>query len=247
MHRQRSAGGIRSSGANWLARSFSILLLALAGHGPGGFHLQADASGPGSILADLTGDGQLETIIWQRIGGETEAGDFFQVRVVDQATRILWASPAVTDPADPLAFGQWHFGVSLPEWAGDLRGDGSRVLIVPAPQSDVSPAWFRVFRWVNQAFEPVFVRALAGAGAPGASFTWTEAPDPMDFWVSRWIGRSAENGLVVEVMSMHPRTGEIRQALAVMLPKGGAFEMVRWIQPPAALQSNPGSETVTRP
>ncbi len=213
---------------SWLLLLLVLLLGALC---PRGGMAQEDASDPQSLVADLNGDGKRETISWRRLGGDTETGVFQQVVVRDASGAILWKSPQILDAGHPLAFGEWDFGVSLPQLAADVDGDGKVEMLVPAPQSDVSPTYFRVFRWSGSAFEPVQSRALTGAGKKGAIFGWTDSPPSSAYWVQQWLGASPEGGWVVELATL-PESGEYRSATAVLVTKGEGFELIRWIRPP---------------
>ena len=187
---------------------------------------------PEVVIADLDGDGHPETISRVPSGPETEAGTFFHLVVKDASGTILWKSPHTRDTENPLAFGEWHFGISLPQLAADVDGDGRPELIVPAPQSDVSPTFFRVFRWTGKAFEPLQSKAISGKGRKGAIFKWSDDPPLSNYWVQQWLGASAEGGLVVELVSM-PDGADLRIATAVLALRAGGFELVRWIRPPS--------------
>lgn len=193
---------------------------------------QETASEPLVLAVDLDGDGRKEVISRRRLGAEREIGEFFQLWVKSADGAVLWKGPEILDPNDPLAFGEWHFGVSLPQLAADVDDDGKIELIAPAPQSDVSPTFFRVLQWTGKGFEPGHLRALTGKGRRGAPFLWTEKPVLSDWWVQQWLGESPEGGWVVELVSL-PEGGELGAAIAVLVTKGDGFELLRWVQPPA--------------
>lgn len=208
-----------------------LLVCASMGTVPDVCRAEEQASEPEVLVADLNGDGRLETISRRRLGSDTEIGTFYQIVVKDSSGTVLWKSPEILDSNDPQAFGEWHFGVSLPQLVGDVDRDGKVELIAPAPQSDVSPTFFRVLQWTGSAFEPKYSRALAGNGNRGGLFRWTEAPSPAAYWVQHWLGSSAEGGWVVELVSL-PEGGEMRTATGVISAKDDGFELLRWIQPP---------------
>ena len=202
-----------------------------------------EATEPQVLRVDLNGDGKAETIARRRLGADSELGTYYQLVVTDAGGALLWKSPEVHDATDPLAFGSWDFGVSLPELAGDIDQDGKVELLAPAPQSDVSPTFHRVFRWTAEGFKPVLSRALAGKGQKGARFGWTTDPKPSDFWVLHWLGSSAEGGWVVQLYAM--TSGDsVQTGIAVLAPKAGGFDLLRWIQAPEMIGGD-GGDAVT--
>ncbi len=197
--------------------------------------LAEEESGPASLVVDLNGDGRPETISW-RVSSKDGDNAFHQVTVTDAGGKVLWRSPQVRAADDPLAFGEFDFGFSLPEFAGDLEQDGTVEMIVPAPQSDVSPTFFRVFRWSGTAFEPKFSRALTGSAKKGALFSWTENPRNGDYWVQRWHGASAEGGWIADLVAL-PQGDKVLMGTAVLVPKAGKFQLLRWIHTPMNLST----------
>ena len=104
--------------------------------------------------ADLNADGKAETIE-VRYSGRGESGDYYHIVVLDADGNSVWSGPKTKEENDPLVFGSWHFGASLPQAVGDMDGDGAVELIAPAPQSDVSPTTFRILRWNASGFKPL--------------------------------------------------------------------------------------------
>jgi len=200
---------------------------------------------PAVLKSDLNGDGVPEQISRRRLGADDQLGTFYQILVKDARGKLLWSSPEVLDADHALAFGEWHFGISLPQFAGDIDQDGAMELIVPAPQSDVSPTFFRVLRWTGQSFVPRQSKALTGKARKGAAFRWTDQPSLEDFWVEKWIGASAEGGWVVKLVSLAgDDEGEhVLTAVAVLVTRGDGFELARWIDPPQQV----GGDTVVEP
>jgi len=189
---------------------------------------------PQVLLVDLNGDGVPEQISRRKLGSDNQLGTFYQIVVKNSQAAILWKSPEVLDASHPLAFGEWDFGISLPQLAGDVDRDGQVELLVPAPQSDVSPTTFRMLKWTGAAFEPHQAKSLVGKGQKGAVFRWTDSPSTSAYWVEKWIGTSAEGGWVVKLV-MLPNSGNVVTALAVLTAKDDGFELVRWIESPAPL------------
>ncbi|MBN8420170.1 MAG: hypothetical protein J0L73_14735 [Verrucomicrobia bacterium] len=189
---------------------------------------------PEVLRVDLNGDGVMEQISRRKLGSDTQQGIFYQIVVKNSQAAMLWKSPEVLDASHPLAFGEWDFGVSLPQFAADVDHDGQVELLVPAPQSDVSPTTFRMLKWTGTAFEPHQAKSLVGKGQKGAVFRWTDAPSSSAYWVEKWIGTSAEGSWVVKLV-MLPNSGSVVTALAVLAVKDDGFELVRWIESPAPL------------
>jgi len=133
--------------------------------------------------------------------------------------------PAKKDAEDPLVFGEWDFGISMPEVVGDIDGDGRVELVAHAPQSDVSPTSFRVLRWTGNQFKPVFVKSLTGKASPGAVFSWTNKPSNANYWVHKWLGPT-DGGWRVGLM-FYNGTGEPSMAEGILKPSGGGYTLTR--------------------
>jgi len=116
--------------------------------------LQVSPAAPAKnlILHDLNGDGEMETISWIKYTSTEDLGDFYQLRVYSSQGDLIWQGPKGTDIQNPLVLGDWDFGSAFPQLAADIDGDGAIELIIPEPQSDVSPTQFRVLRWANGSF-----------------------------------------------------------------------------------------------
>lgn len=201
---------------------------------------------PVILQADLDGDGKPEQISRRKLGADDQLGTFYQVIVKDAGGSILWRSPEVLNTEHPLAFGEWDFGISMPQFAADVDRDGSVELLAPAPQSDVSPTFFRMLKWTGSAFEAQPSRALTGKPHKGSVYRWTKDPALSSYWVEKWVGTSAEGGWVVKLVTM-PENGPLMTALAVLVPKGESFELVRWIESPEALGTGGNESAGVRP
>jgi hypothetical protein len=197
---------------------------------------------PAVLQVDLNGDGVAEQISRRKLGADDQLGTFYQVVVKDAQGAMLWKSPEVLAVDHPLAFGEWDFGISLPQFAADIDRDGQVELLVPAPQSDVSPTTFRMLTWTGAAFEPRQSKSLVGKGQKGAAFRWTDSPSTSAYWVEKWIGTSAEGGWVVKLVSL-PENGGLMTAIAVLSTKGDGFDLTRWIESPTALGGDAGDES----
>jgi hypothetical protein len=64
--------------------------------------------------------------------------------------------------------------------------------------------------------------------------SWTETPREGEYWVQRWHGASAEGGWIVDLVAL-PRGDQVRMGTAVLVPKAGKFQLLRWIHAPANL------------
>lgn len=207
---------------------------------------EEDPEDPLTLSADLNGDGVPEQISRRKLGADSQIGTFYQLLAKDAQGTVLWKSPEVHDTEHPLAFGEWDLGISMPQLAADVDRDGKVELLVPAPQSDVSPTTFRLFRWNGSAFVPLQSKALTGKAQKGAVFRWTDNPALSSYWVEKWMGVSAEGGWVVKLVAT-PENGGSVTAIAVLTAKGDNFVLTRWIEPPAALGDGSGESASVRP
>lgn len=165
----------------------------------------------------------------------TDLGDYFQLVVTDATGRRVWAGPRAADEADPLVFGAWHHGVSLPECVADVDGDGAVELIAPAPQSDVSPTIFRVLRWTGGSFVPVRTGSLMESPKGSGRYPWGRESRVPGRWVSRFL--SADGPARVEITEYGEP--DLRTGIAELEPKGDGFTLWRWVRPLAAPREEP--------
>lgn len=90
---------------------------------------------PVMLMADVDGDGRLGVISRRRSGAAIETGAFLQTVVIDAFDTVLGTSLDILDPIHLLAFGERHFGISLPQLGGDVdRG-------TPVMVSDPTGQW----------------------------------------------------------------------------------------------------------
>jgi hypothetical protein len=175
-----------------------------------------------SWSCDLDGDKQAETMTLRAY--RVEEGNYFATLVVLGADgKVLWESEKVAEATDPMAFGAWDFGVSLPEVVGDIDRDKQIELVAPAPISDVRPVEFKVYRWLDGTFRPAYTRALL-LGKDNR-FRWTTPKEGNQTWVARFEGWQSDK-LVAGVTSTVGKTGKV-----LLAPEKGGFIVVRWLSP----------------
>jgi len=207
-------------------------------------------SGPSQRVfrVDLTGDGIAERIRLVS-AGKTEMGEYYQLVVESLEGKRLWEGPRVTDSENPLMFGVWEMGESLPELVADIDDDGQWELVAPAPRSDVSPTFFRVFRWKNNSFVPARCAALMENAAEKGLFTWTMEMSGEGTWVDAVTTAPSPGKLVVKIGKL--RNGsEFQTAQAVIEKSGNGYRVSRWIEPfhplvPEDVSESPKSDSVT--
>lgn len=190
----------------------------------------AEPDGPASLSVDLDRDGRPERIFWTRFRETGEGETFFQLKVLRADGSALWEGPKSVDRDHPLAFGDWDYGSSLPQLAADIDGDGAVELLAPAPQSDVSPTWYRVFRWTAAGFVPLKPGALMERPPGSGLFPWYRGEDYEGAWVSRFRSVDPGGGVVAEIMEY--RSGATpRAGVAVLTGVDGGFRLTKWAEP----------------
>lgn len=183
-----------------------------------------------SLSVDLDGDGKPERIAWEEFANTEDHGSFLQLVVYDLAGKAIWKGPAVTDPENPLVFGEWHFGLSVPEIVTDIDNDGTIELIAPAPQSDVSPTQFRILRWIDGAFSPVQQAALLESGRGTGAFRWSDEEIGEGTWISAFVGINGDGSLQVDVTRYVSGEAMLAGKANVTVADGG-FRVRDWTSP----------------
>lgn len=151
-----------------------------------------------TFFYDLDGDRNDEEIrlIWS---GKNDQGEFYHLEVRDHTGKIIWTGPDELDAENSLVFGEWHFGISLPQVIGDVDGDGAVELIAAAPQSDISPTVFRVLRWESREFKPVRAAALLEKAEESGQYYWTLGGQSTGTWVSSFLSIDSAGQATVEI------------------------------------------------
>ncbi len=212
----------RSKPLFWTSGLTLLVLAASAVYG--------SAQSTRSLSVDLNGDGSLERIAWEEFATTEDQGTFLQLIVYDAGGKPLWEGPAEKDTGNPLVFGEWHFGLSLPEIAVDIDNDGATELIAPAPQSDVSPTLFRILRWVDGKFVPVRTAALIESSPGSGKFAWTEEEKWDGTWISSFIGVNGDGSVQVSVFQYEG--GEtVSRGRANGTVTGAGIEVREWTSP----------------
>lgn len=195
------------------------------------------------IKADLTGDGVPERIAWTKFAETKTEGEFYQLKVYSSGASLLWEGPATADPENPLVFGSWHFGISLPEVAADIDGDGNIELLAPAPVSDVSPVWFRILRWTNGRFSPVRQAVLLESPNQPGTFPWSQSKANGGTWISSFEGAEPNGRFRVKVFRYNGGS-RAETGVAVVEITANGFRVVQWNR---ALQFASGSNVEPAP
>ncbi len=204
----------------------------------------------GMIPADLDGDGKREQITWTKFTTTEDEGDFYQIRVLDDdGQALLWEGPKSTSLDNPLVFGDWHFGSSLPEIAADIDGDGKVELISPLPASDVSPTWYQILRWSGGRFVVGRRGALLESQKGSGDFPWSNSETWKGTWISAFHGVERDGGLKVEV-TQYDGENPLKSGTAVVKPTRKGFQVAQWIRnltefPDSAVDSLPPGGVMT--
>ncbi len=197
---------------------------------------------PDILRADLDGDGKQEIITWEQFAETEDDGEFYQIKVFDDDGSLLWEAPRAKDAENPLVFGNWHFGYSLPQIAADIDGDGAIELISPAPQGDVSPTCFRVLRWKGGRFVPVRSSILLETPQDSGRFPWSQSNEGQGTWISSFMKANPDGTFRVGVFRYVGESTSMGEAVVARTPKG--FQFKKWAVPLKSLSGDPAAEPV---
>ncbi|MCP4185458.1 MAG: hypothetical protein GY761_19465 [Hyphomicrobiales bacterium] len=176
---------------------------------------------------DLDGNGTIEEVLLVP-SGRTELGNYYSLAVLDENAGIIWAGPSELNENNPLVFGEWHFGISMPEIISDIDLDGAVELVAPAPQSDVSPTFFRVLRWNNNAFSWVRNSMLLETPPGSGIFPWSTGEQYEGTWVSGFQAVRKPGEITVNITDYRGGV-ETKTRLALLWPDANGYVLHSWL------------------
>ncbi len=195
------------------------------------------------LFGDIDGDGSEDVLVWRK-SGSGEVGDFYQLSIYGKDGRLLWQSPVSRNSDDPYAFGSWDFGESLPEVLVDIDGDGQAELLAPAPASDISPVYYRIFGWNGHRLVPRRPAVLMCSREGTNRFVWVN-PYPGDGTQGCWVSSLHPGGTAGEVDAELVRMslgGGMRMGKALLRFDPYGAKAVRWIDPLSASTGRSAAE-----
>jgi len=184
----------------------------------------------GPFHVDLDGDGRIEVVESVKIATTDAAGDFYKVIVNDENGSPLWRSPGGQDIDNPFTFGRWHFGICLPQIVWDIDADGEVEMVVPDPQSDVSPPVFRVFRWGPSGFTLARKSRLERNDSEANGFEWRNSAADPAAWIARFHPQLEAGQLSVDIVEVVENGMDVRTRSARLSPNATGFTVSVWGQ-----------------
>jgi len=185
----------------------------------------------GLIMGDIDGDEIKEVVGWRKFA-QKEIGNFYQLLVYKDDGTLLWEGPKVADVDNSYIFGEWDFGLSMPQTLVDINEDNQAELIAPAPQSDVSPTYFRIFNWNGKRFVSTRPAALILSSKSNNHFIWVN-PLPSNYkkvWVEEFIHMPIKDSSKVTIFYLD-NNGNVNEASAILKFNLTGADVVRWIKP----------------
>jgi len=215
-----------------------ILILVLGGFLFGGVldlknritkkELQTILNSKEHLVGDIDGDGKDEIVTWKK-SHTVELGDFYRVYVYKESGKLLWKSPDTKNDDNPYAFGSWDFGVSLPEVLIDTNGDNQVELLAPAPVSDVSPVYYRIFYWNGHSLVASCSSILAKLEKN--YFYFINPCSSCDIaWVSQFKKAISKNVAEVEITKLDSDGKSLMGSAIIKFNVHGA-NIEKWIKP----------------
>jgi hypothetical protein len=200
---------------------------------------------PREFKVDLDGDGWTETVRLKP-SGRSDQGEFFHLEVANNDGLVIWTGPKELDPENRLVFGNLEFGQTKPTVIADIDGDGSVELVAGAPQSDVSPRWFRVLRWSHGAFKPVRTGSLFEDPPGSKLFPWGETQEYKGRWINElWPSPDGTSGQFEAELIEYPGEIQVRMGKGIVEASPQGFRLVRMTEPMKEPEAQPPAETQT--
>ena len=184
-----------------------------------------------TLKGDINGDGKVEIVALHKFA-QKEVGDFYQILVYDSNGKLLWSGPKEADSGNSYVFGEWDFGISMPQVLIDINEDNHLELLAPAPQSDVSVQFFRIFAWNGQRFVNLKPAGLILSNNQKDHFIWVN-PVPKDYsrvWVNELIPIDSKDSAKARITHLK-RDGSVESALAILKFTSTGADVVKWIEP----------------
>ncbi|NPA27605.1 MAG: hypothetical protein GXN91_00960 [Epsilonproteobacteria bacterium] len=184
------------------------------------------------LKGDIDGDDLLEKVYVQKFGSG-EIGDFYSLIVVDDNGKVLWRGPQEENSNNDYVFGEWDFGISMPEVLVDIDGDNQAELLAPAPQSDLFPQYYRVLKWNGTRFVAQRPGVMMLSSHDPNLFIWVN-PYPNKngdgVWISKLHSKNSKKKAVADVIKTQegedPKMGK-----ALIRFDSNLIRVVRWIKP----------------
>jgi len=194
-------------------------------------YLYSENNFEGELAADIDHDGKLEMVQWNKFA-TTEAGNYYQLRVIGDNGEIIWEGPRDKNGENPFVPAVLDFGISIPELLADYDLDGNMELLMPELQSDISPTIYRRLRWNGNGFVLLRPAFLMATNKNMESFTWEKSPKTNGIWVSLFNGdgvqRSSGN-IEVDIMMYDGGTNAKQAKALIKFDRTGAY-VVKWIK-----------------
>ena len=193
--------------------------------------INAQENFEGELTADIDGDGKTEMMQWNKFIS-TEAGDYFQLRVIDDDGELIWKGPKRAEDNNPYVYSALDYGISIPQLLMDIDGDGYVELLAPELQSDVSPTAYRMLRWQGNRFEILPSKVLAPKRANLDFFYWTDRDKTTDIWVSQ-LNRDPlhPNNIVKVSVTQYDSRKSAQNGIALIRFEQAGAKVLKWIKP----------------
>ena len=180
----------------------------------------------GKLTGDFDGDGKQETIGWTPFASKTE-GTYYQLLLFDDDGCIVWKGPRIPSDQNPLVALSLDTGIAIPELAADIDGDGKDELLIPQPQSDVSPQYYRRLRWDGRTLKPMAAAVLMMKESRSSCFTWVRNVVKGRTWVAS-LGRDVSGSILAEITRLSPDGSRAEKGRAFLRLVPGGAVVARW-------------------